>query len=347
MKSIAAFSRRILALVLALGALLAASAPSAYGDLTSHEKRIIQAIKGTQPSVVDIDSSQSASATSGRGLGSGVIYSSDGYIITNAHVVKQAGNILVTMANGKRYHATNIKASSNYDLAVIKINATGLPVPHWGDSNRLQVGQSAIVIGNPVYFNWSVSEGIISALGRDFKVQGIHYREMIQTDAPVNPGNSGGAMVNTDGEVIGIVSIIYRGADSQYGGSGYQGLAFAIPINQALEEVQRIISTRQSASAKPWVGLQAINVDRQMAEQYDFPVSNGILITFVMPASPAAAARLQRGDIITAFNGQAIRSTDEFKRLLARTSPGNKVTLAVWRAGKKMDVVITVDQMSQ
>jgi serine protease Do len=270
--------------------------------------------------------------------------SEDGYILTNTHVIRDAKTITVTFSNGKKLNAVITRASPDRDLAVIKVNAQGLPVPKFGDSAKLRLGQMAIAIGNPLRFSWTVTTGCVSALNRDIKAKGILYRDLIQTDAAINPGSSGGALVNSKGEVIGINTLVFTG------GTKYQhvaGLSFAIPINEARRTADYLIKGKQAAVPKPWIGINGVDVTEDVAEAYDLPVKTGVLVDSVVAFGPAAKAGIEPGDILTEMNGQLVRSVEGLKALLNTTRPGEQIEFMVWHQGRKSRVKVTVEQLSQ
>ncbi|MDQ7822745.1 MAG: trypsin-like peptidase domain-containing protein [Candidatus Eremiobacteraeota bacterium] len=326
----------------ALIAVLAWPAKETYGAIPGQEEYIINAVKSVKPSVVTI---ATMSAESGKeGGGSGVILTKDGYIITNSHVVQGAKTIQVTLASGKKFSGFIVRAAKDRDLAVIKISANGIPVPRFGDSSKLQLGQVAIAIGNPLKFSWTVSAGCISALNRDVKAKGVFYRDLIQTDAAINPGSSGGALVNSKGEVIGINTLVYTGT-SEFPHA--VGLGFAIPINGALETAKYLMKGEVQASPKPWVGISAVTLTKETAEAYDLPVKFGVLVDNIVQYGPAKKAGITPGDVITEINSQRIVSVEDFKAVLNGFSPGQMIELTLWHLGKKKKVTLTVEHLSQ
>lgn len=315
-------------------------APQA-NPVADYEKLVIEAVKKAKPCVVNITVRTSASKEGG---GSGVIISADGFILTNTHVVQDAKTIQVMLSNGKKYSAYLVRAASDRDLAVIKVNTSGLPVPRLGDSSRLQLGQTVIAIGNPLKFSWTVTKGIVSALNRDVQASKVLYRDLIQTDAAINPGSSGGALVNLDGELVGINTLVYTGTPSY---SHAVGLSFAIPINQAMDTAKQLMKGKVKATPKPWLGISAVNVTKEMAEAYDFPVKSGVLVDSVTEFGPAAKGGIQAGDIITEINSQKILSVEDLKAMLNGFTPGSVIELTVWHQGKKKKVNVTVEHLSQ
>lgn len=314
--------------------------------LGSDEYKIVKAVQEVKPCIVNINTSSKVGIydITGEGTGSGVIVTSDGYIITNTHVVKKAVNITVTLSNGEKYKAAITRSSPEQDLSILKINPkTKLPVPKFGNSNNLQLGQIVIAIGNPMHFGWTVTTGVISATGREIKFNNIIYQNLIQTDAAINPGNSGGALINSSGEVIGINTLVYAGSSYKPA----QGLSFAIPINEALKIAKDIIKTKTPSRLKPWVGINAIDLTPQIASKYGLSVKTGVLVRSVVPDSPAALVNVQPGDVLTHINNQFFNNKEEFKTLLYKLSPNSDFQLTLWRKNKKMNVTLKVEQINQ
>lgn len=319
----------------------------ASASLGPDEYRIVQAVQRVKQSIVNINTYSKTGTydISGKGIGSGVILNSDGYIITNTHVIKRATNIIVTLFNGKKYKAVILKSSSEQDLSILKINPENkLPVPKFGNSDNLRLGQKVIAIGNPMHFGWTVTTGVVSALGREIKFKGIIYQNLIQTDAAINPGNSGGALINSSGEIIGINTLVYAGS-SPYNPA--QGLSFAIPINEVLKIAKDIIKTKTPGRLKPWIGVNVINLTPQIAERYGFKIKTGVFIRSVVAESPAALAGIQPGDILTHLNDEYFKDKDEFKKLLYKLPPHTTFKLTLWRKNKKTNVTLKAEQISQ
>ncbi|MCD4784280.1 MAG: trypsin-like peptidase domain-containing protein [Candidatus Eremiobacteraeota bacterium] len=315
----------------------------AHAAPPTEEQKIIKAIKRAKPWVVNIRSTGMRSSGSNFvETGSGIIIKTNGFILTNYHVVKGSKNVTVTIYNGKKYHAVVVGSSPREDLAVVRINATGLKVPKWGNSKVLKVGQVAIAIGNPYKFDWTVSRGIISAVKRNIRERGIVYREMIQTDAAINPGSSGGALIDSRGKVIGVNTAVYAGR----GGHSAQGLGFAIPIHRALKVVGRLLSKQVLYKPKPWIGISGIDVTPQMADDNMLPVQCGVLITNIYSVSPAKRGGLRKGDIVVIVNDKSVRKVADFKRILNSSSPGQILKLTVWREEKCLTLSIKVTQRS-
>ncbi|MFH1453743.1 MAG: trypsin-like peptidase domain-containing protein [Armatimonadota bacterium] len=308
---------------------------------SSTEEDIIRAVDINKPCVVNIDTYQG----SNTGIGSGLIITESGYIMTNAHVINRASNIMVTLSNGEKYKAVLVKASPEQDLAILKITAQNkLPVPKFGNSNNLRLGQTVIAIGNPLHFTWTVTAGVVSALGREFGVMNIKYKNLIQTDAAINPGNSGGPLINSRGEVIGINTIVYSGTSAV---APAQGLGFAIPINDALSIARDIITTKKDTRLKPWIGINAVDLTPSIASRYNFNVKQGVLIISVFAESPALKAGLRRGDIITYVNNKHVPNRATLKKIIDELPPRATVEVIFWRSNKQNKTNLVIEQISQ
>ena len=262
-----------------------------------------------------------------QGAGSGVIVSSDGYVLTNNHVVEDAKEITVTLPDKREFPGAVVGLDPQTDLAVIKVEATDLPFVPWGDSSRLQVGEYVLAVGNPFGLDSTVTLGIVSALGRGG--MGItQYEDFIQTDAAINPGNSGGALVNIQGELIGINTAIF----SRTG--GYQGVGFAVPTKLAKPIYASLVKTGSVVRGFLGVGIQALTSD--LARSFHLDKAQGALVTNVMPGSPADQAGIQRGDVIVEYEGQAVEDPRRLQGQVVNTVVGNQVSLVVMREGKKV-----------
>ncbi|GIV32456.1 MAG: hypothetical protein KatS3mg030_758 [Saprospiraceae bacterium] len=264
--------------------------------------------------------------------GSGVIVSSDGYIATNYHVVSDGGTVEVLLSNKKRYEARIIGKDLSTDLALLKINATGLPTIEFGDSDLLEVGEWVLAIGNPYDLTSTVTAGIVSAKARNINVLPSSYsiESFIQTDAVVNPGNSGGALVNLAGQLIGVNSAIM----SESG--GYEGYSFAIPSNlvrKVIEDLKTYGRVR-----RPILGVTILNVDDEIAQRYALPAVEGVLVREVAENSSAARAGLRTNDVIVAIDGKPARSVPELQELVARYRPGDRVSLQIFRNGRRLEI---------
>ncbi len=270
--------------------------------------------------------------------GSGFVLTSDGYIVTNYHVVKDAQTVKVTMYNGDEYDAQYVGGDEDYDIAVIKIEATGLPAVTLGNSEELNVGDHVLAIGNPLGdLTFSMSGGMVSSVNRTINVDGTPFN-MIQTDASINPGNSGGPLLNSYGEVGGIVSAKY----SSYGTSGesVEGLGFAIPINDVISMIQDIM-TNGYVSNKAYLGATVGTLTAQMAQQYRYDISEGAFVYSVEDGSPAAQAGLQLGDVITAIDGTEIASMDDLMAAKKGYAAGDTSELTVYRQGETITLSLT------
>jgi serine protease Do len=271
-----------------------------------------------------------------RGTGSGVIYDASGLIATNNHVVEGAQEIIVSLSDGRSIKGKVLGADAATDLAVVKIDAANLPVATLGDSSTLQVGEPAIAIGNPLglEFRGSVTAGVISALNRSIEIGDRKYT-LIQTDAAINPGNSGGALVNADGEVVGINS-------AKIAVSGVEGIGFAIPINTAKPILTAL--AKQGRVIRPYVGASL--VDKEFADRYGFDVDvhGGLLIMKLVQGGPLAAAGIQTGDIITKFAGEKVSKVAELRAKIAEHKVGDKVEITILRNGAEMTKTIVLQE---
>jgi serine protease Do len=269
-----------------------------------------------------------------RGQGSGFIVSPDGYILTNAHVVDGAKEVTVKLTDRREFRARVIGADRQSDVAVIKIDAKDLPSVQLGGGAKVQVGEWAVAIGSPFGFENTVTAGIVSAVGRSLPGDG--YVPFIQTDAAVNPGNSGGPLFNLAGEVIGINSQIYSGT------GGYQGLSFAIPIDVALDVKDQLVSHGKVTRARLGVTVQEVNAG--LAASFGLDKPHGALVAEVAPDGPAARAGIETGDIILRFGGKDVDRSTDLPLLVAGTRPGTKVGMEVWRKGASRELSATLGE---
>jgi len=272
-----------------------------------------------------------------RGLGSGVIVNSEGYILTNNHVIKDANAVTVTI-DGKEFDAEIIGKDPESDLAVIKIDKEGLTPIKLGDSENLEVGEWVLAIGNPFSTNLSntVTAGIVSAKGRTslMRGSGITYEDFIQTDAAINPGNSGGPLVNLRGELVGINTAIV--------GQANIGIGFAIPINLARNVMEQLI--KEGHVVRGWLGVMIGNVDENMAEAFGLKDSNGALVSDVINDSPAEKAGVKAGDVVLKIDDTKIESSDHLTMTIGSKAPGSKVKLTVWRDNKEHQLTVTLGE---
>ncbi|WP_179403475.1 DegQ family serine endoprotease [Burkholderia guangdongensis] len=269
-------------------------------------------------------------------LGSGFIISTDGYILTNAHVIDGANVVTVKLTDKREYKAKVVGADKQSDVAVLKISASGLPTVKIGDPSQSKVGQWVVAIGSPYGFDNTVTSGIISAKSRSLPDE--NYTPFIQTDVPVNPGNSGGPLFNLNGEVIGINSMIY----SQTG--GFQGLSFAIPINEAIKVKDELVKTGHVSRGRLGVAVQGLN--QTLASSFGLPKPDGALVSSVDPSGPAAKAGLQPGDVILSVNGTPVVDSTSLPSQIAGLKPGSKAELQIWRDKSKKTVAVTLGALS-
>jgi serine protease Do len=271
-----------------------------------------------------------------QSLGSGVIVSEDGYIVTNNHVIEKAQEIKVLLPNKRDYQAKLIGADPKTDIAVIKIEATGLSALPWGDSTKLRVGELTFAIGNPFGLNSTLTMGVISAVGRA-NVGIADYEDFIQTDAAINPGNSGGALINARGELVGInTAIVSRSG-------GYQGIGFAVPSSMARQVMESLIKYKKVV--RGWLGVSIQEVTSDLAEEFGVKDLKGALVSGVMKGSPAEKAGLKQGDVILKFNGKDVDDTGHLRNMVSQTPLGTRVTVKVLRNKKELDIDVTVAEL--
>ena len=270
------------------------------------------------------------------GLGSGVIVSSDGYIITNYHVVKEADEIKVLMSDKKEYVGKVIGSDPKTEISIVKIEATGLPTVSWGNSDLLQVGDIVLAVGNPYGLNQTVTMGIVSALGRA-NVGIADYEDFTQTDAAINPGNSGGALVNVKGELVGINTAIYSTT------GGYQGIGFAIPSNMVKTVMDSLIN--KGKVVRGWLGVSIQEITPELAKQFNLKDEVGALVGDVVENSPAEKAGLKRGDVILEYDGKKIGEPSSLRNMVANTSPGEEHQMKVLRDNKTLTVQLTIGEL--
>jgi serine protease Do len=268
-----------------------------------------------------------------RGVGSGFILSSDGYVMTNAHVVDDADTIYVTLTDKREFKAKLIGVDERTDVAVVKINATSLPSVAIGDSNRVRVGEWVVAIGSPFGLDNTVTAGIVSAKGRNTG----DYLPFIQTDVAVNPGNSGGPLINMAGEVIGINSQIY----SRTG--GFMGISFAIPIDEAMRVADQLKTSGKVVRGRIAVAIGEVTKD--VADSIGLPKAEGALVSSVEPGGPADKAGIQPGDIILKFNNRPVDTATDLPRMVGDTKPGTRATVTIWRKGQARDLPITITEV--
>lgn len=350
-------------------ALASSEAPAALQQL---DQAFVQVAEKVTPAVVNISSTKKAPSAQGQdlepffknhpfkdffgddffkrfkrepgnqfrqhGMGSGVIISPDGLILTNAHVVKDADEIKVNLSDKRSFDAKVIGADPESDIAVIKIAATGLPTASLGDSSKLRAGEIVLAVGNPFGLNRTVTSGIVSATGRT-NVGIIDYEDFIQTDAAINPGNSGGPLVNIKGQVIGINTAIASRS------GGYQGIGFAIPSNSAKLIMDDLVKTGKVRRGLLGVNIQ--DLSPSLAKSFGRSDSEGALVSQVIPGSPAEKAGVQAGDIIVKFKGEPVSGAAQLKNLVGREKPGSEATLSLVRDKKNLDVKLKIGERTQ
>ena len=268
-----------------------------------------------------------------RGVGSGFILSSDGFIMTNAHVVEGADEVIVTLTDKREFKAKIIGADKRSDVAVVKIEATGLPAVKVGDVSRLKVGEWVMAIGSPFGLENTVTAGIVSAKQRDTG----DYLPFIQTDVAINPGNSGGPLINMRGEVVGINSQIY----SRSGGS--MGISFAIPMDEAMRVSEQLRASGRVTRGR--IGVQIDQVTKEVAESLGLPKPLGALVRGVEVGAPAEKGGVEAGDIITKFEGRVVEKSSDLPRMVGATKPGTRSTLTVFRRGAYKELTVTIAEI--
>ena len=267
-------------------------------------------------------------------IGSGFIISSDGYILTNDHVIKGSNGVVVTLDNGKEYKAKVIGRDAPTDIALLKINATGLKPLVIGDSNKLKKGQWVLAIGSPFGLDSTVTAGIVSAINRNTG----DYLPFIQTDVAVNPGNSGGPLLNLEGHVVGINSqIISRSG-------GFMGISLSIPIDEVMRVVDQLKAHGKVIRGR--IGVEITGVRSDVAKALGLGESRGALVSSVAPKGPAAKAGIRAGDVITRYNGQNVEHAWELPRLVGQTKPGTEAKVEVWRKGKALDLTVKIAELN-
>lgn len=270
-----------------------------------------------------------------RGVGSGFILSADGYVMTNAHVVDGADDVYVKLTDKREFKAKIIGVDARTDVALVKIEGNNLPRLTMGDSNKIRVGEWVIAIGSPFDLDNTVTAGIISAKARDTG----DYLPLIQTDVAVNPGNSGGPLINMRGEVIGINSQIYSRS------GGYMGISFAIPIDEAIRVSEQLKASGKVTRGR--IGIQIGDVTKDVAESLGLSKAQGALVQRVEPGGPAEKGGLEAGDIILKYNGISIERSSDLPRLVGSTKPGTRSVLSVWRKGVSREMSLTIAEMEQ
>lgn len=331
---------RNIAVALAIAVALLPPPAAARSDFTG--RRVIPTIvRKAMPAVVSIttrriEQNQFNQSVPTRGLGSGFIVDPHGHILTNLHVVDGANEIKVALADGRRFAATLIGADRFTELAVLKIKGAGLPALPLGEPRRLEVGESVIAIGNPLWIEGgpTVTVGIVSALGRSMEEEGLPVlHNLIQTDAAINPGNSGGPLLDLDGRVVGINTALIPSA---------HGIGFAVSAVTARPVLRALIATGRVV--RPSIGVYAVSVTPQVAYANDLPMERGALIIRTERQGPAEAAGLKSGDVITGVDGRPVTDLHHFHDLLSTHRVGQTVTVSLWRNGDALTVPVRLDE---
>lgn len=350
--------------------LLAEEPGSPSGALSQISERFIAVAKQAKASVVNVSSTRKAGGRKGsldspspffedpffrrffgdefeqrfrrpeefrqEGMGSGVIARADGYIVTNNHVVEGAEEIDVSLTDKRTFKAKVIGTDPKTDLAVIKIEAAGLPTLSWAESSRLEVGEVVLAVGSPFGLTQTVTMGIVSAVGRA-NMGIVDYEDFIQTDAAINPGNSGGALVNLKGELIGINTAIFTRT------GGYMGIGFAIPSNMAKSVMDNLIE--HGKVVRGWLGVSIQEVTPDLAKEFGVTESKGALVADVVEDSPAGKAGFERGDIITEFDRKPVKDPTQLRSLVAESAPGTKATVTVVRDQRTKSLEVTLGEL--
>jgi S1-C subfamily serine protease len=310
--------------------------------LDAYSQAVIGAVEKVSPAVVNIEVHQAVrnrrtgQSAERRGGGSGFVFTPDGLIITNSHVVHEAGRIEVTLSDARRLPATTIGDDPATDLAVIRVDAPNLSTVTLGDSQQLRVGQVVIAIGNPYGFQSTVTAGVVSALGRSLRsYSGRLIEDVVQTDASLNPGNSGGPLVASDGLVIGVNTATILPA---------QGICFAIGINTAKFVASRLLRDGRIKRSYIGVAAQTVPLHRRVVRFYDLPRESGVVVLSVEPGSPSQAASLREGDVIIALEGQPVAGVDDLHRLLTELRVGIRSEITVLRGTEKLGLHVVPEE---
>lgn len=301
------------------------------------EGSVESVVEKVSPAVVRITSTQEVldpfflQIIPQEGLGSGVIISSDGLIITNNHVIENANKIEVTLSSGETYKGRIIGTDPVSDIAILKIDVQNLPFATFGDSSRLNVGQFVVAIGNPYGLDHTVTVGVISALERNIDLEDSTMYGVIQTDAAINPGNSGGPLVDLSGNVVGLNTMIYSGA---------QGLGFAVSSNTCVRVFESISKTGKMEW--PYMGVQLTTMTEALATQQNIPYIPGVLVVRVVAGSPASRAGIRVNDVITSINGKGVKTADELVKEIRSYEVGDRVTLGIVRNNENINVDVVL-----
>jgi S1-C subfamily serine protease len=307
-----------------------AAAPDDAGLLDAYSRAVTGAAERVSPSVVHIAAyhGRGRNGREGRGSGSGFVFTSSGYILTNSHVVHDADRLSITLADGRKLPADLVGDDPETDLAVVRVHADGLSLAALGDSQALRVGQLAIAIGHPYGFQCTVTAGVVSALGRTLRARsGRLIDDVIQTDAALNPGNSGGPLVNSRGEVIGVNSAVILPA---------QGICFAIAINTAKYVAGRLIRDGRVLRSRIGVAVQTVTLPASVVARFDLPSDGGVLLASIEPGGPAHRAGLEEGDVLVALDDHPVSGIDDLHRLLTEERVGVWTHLTILRDDERL-----------
>ena len=332
--------------------------PRVPGKILDTSRGFSEIVKAVRPSVVNISSIKIVKRQPGafdeffdffypfpdgrskkwkeQSLGSGVIVSEDGYIVTNYHVVEQSDDIKVILFDKRSFRAKIIGADPKTDISIIKIDAKGLPVIPWGDTEKIEVGEFVLAIGNPFGLSHTVTMGIISAVGRA-DVGIADYEDFIQTDAAINPGNSGGPLVNIKGELIGINTAIF----SKTG--GYQGIGFAVPSNMVRLVMGQLI--KGGKVTRGWIGVTIQELTPELAQKFGLKISDGALVSDILKGGPAHKAGIMRGDIILVFDNKKVKDVGTFRNMVAQSLVGSQIKMKLLRRDREVVVTATITEL--
>jgi S1-C subfamily serine protease len=310
--------------------------PPGEDALDAYSRAVIAAAEAVGPSVVNLEVVQARRGPGGRATGSGFLFTPDGFVLTNSHVVHGATRVAVTLADGRTLPAEPVGDDPETDLAVVRVAAAGVVPALLGDSGGLRVGQLVIAIGNPYGFQASVTAGVVSALGRSLRAaSGRLIDDVIQTDAALNPGNSGGPLVTATGDVVGVNTAVIRSA---------QGLCFAIAVNTAAFVAARLIRDGRVRRSYIGVGGQTVPLPRRVIRAHGLTAESAVLVVSVEPDSPAARAGARAGDVVVGFAGEAVTGIDDLHRLLTDARVGIRTGLAVLRRADRLELTITPEE---
>lgn len=305
------------------------------------EKGLIDAIEKISPSVVSISivrllRQRFFEVIPVQGMGSGVIIDTNGYILTNYHIIEGAEDVQVALSDGRKLKGHIVGADNSSDIAVVKVDADGLTAAKLSDSGTLKVGQMAVAIGNPFGFllnGPTVTTGVVSALNRHLHLDGRIYEDMIQTDAAINPGNSGGPLIDSSGHVIGINTAIIPFA---------QGIGFAISVNKAKDIAQQLIE--HGHVHKPWLGISGLTTTDSIARYFDLPAQKGIVVVDVIDSGPAEEAGIKPGDIIVGISNNGLKSMEDLLRELGKHKVGDSIELDIIRKNQHGKINLTLEE---